>query len=155
MHLNYLNLNKMNFNSKNPHYKKDTLTKMSQNHFMHSVGIQMMDVQEGMVVAQLNVLDAHRQQSLVVHGGVTATIADIAMGFAAYTLVEPNQSTVTSDLSVHYLKPGKGSILEAVGKVIKAGQYLYYCECDIYCFEPSEPKVLIARAQATMCAVPV
>ena len=143
----------MHFNSKNPNYIQDTMSKMSQNHFMHTVGIQLMAIQEGMVTAQLDLVKAHMQQSLVVHGGVTATIADIAMGFAAYTLVEPSQSTVTSDLNVHYLKPGKGQFIEAIGTVIKAGQYLYYCECDVFSFDDVDQKTLIARAHATMCAV--
>jgi acyl-coenzyme A thioesterase PaaI-like protein len=76
------------------------------------------------------------------------------MGFAAYSLVAPNQGTVTADLKLVYLRPGFAGELTARGYVIKAGKMLYFCEADIFCTYNGNTE-LIARGYSTMAAVEV
>lgn len=47
----------------------------------------------------------------IVHGGVTATLLDTAMGTLANKLLPSGYHAVTSQLNVHYIAPGKGEFL--------------------------------------------
>jgi uncharacterized protein (TIGR00369 family) len=80
------------------------------------------------------------------HGGLIATLADLAAGFASVALVQA--PVVTVELKVSYLNSGIGSQLRAVGWVLKAGRRLHFCEAEVWCDE-----VLIAKATATMAVV--
>ncbi|WMM89870.1 PaaI family thioesterase [Heyndrickxia coagulans] len=57
----------------------------------------------------------------IVHGGVTATLLDTAMGVMANNLLPAGQQAVTSNLTIHYIAPGTGSRLKAKAKVIHRG----------------------------------
>lgn len=143
----------MIFEAKNPAYKKVVMDKLAKNHFSQSIGYKMTLVEPGYIEGEIDVMDMHLQQNGFLHGGVTSTLADIVMGFAAYTLVPEGQGVVTSDLKVAYLRPGLGKKILAKGRVIKAGNLLYYCEADIISVNPNGSEDLIARGYSTMCSV--
>jgi uncharacterized protein (TIGR00369 family) len=67
-----------------------------------------------------------------VHGGVLATMADISMGFAAFTLVSETQAVVTVDLKINYINPGIGQTLKAKAQVYKTGSKLIFCKTEIF-----------------------
>jgi len=55
------------------------------------------------------------QNSLgIVHGGVTATLIDSAMGTLAISLLPEGQTSVTTQLNIHYIAPGLGDSLRCV-----------------------------------------
>lgn len=143
----------MEYQSKNPHYRKTLIDKMQQNHFMQYIGLRDTRVEPGYMEAELLLETKHLQQNGYVHGGVISAVADIVMGFSAYAMVAEGEGTVTSDLKIAYLRPGIGSVLLAKGRVIKPGRMLYYCESDIICRSPEGEETLIARGYATMCVV--
>lgn len=143
----------MELESKNPHFKQTVINKMALNHFMNFIGFETTKIEAGYIEGEIQLQQHHMQQSNFVHGGVTSTVADVVMGFAAFTLVPEVQGTVTSDLKVAYLRPGIGNKLIAKGRVIKAGNMLFYCEADIICVHPENGEQLIARGYSTMCAV--
>ena len=143
----------MEYMSKNPHFRKDILVKMQSNHFMQHLGFMVTSIEPGCIEGELILQKIHLQQNGFVHGGVTSTLADIVMGFSAFTLVAEGEGTVTSDLKIAYLRPGVGDKIIAKGKVIKPGNLLHYCESDIYCVQPDTSEVLIARGYSTMCVV--
>ena len=116
--------------------------------FMHLIGADLTRIEPGRIEAELTVGSQHLQQRGFTHGGLVATMADIAAGFAAITLVPDEVGVVTSDLKVSYLNPGVGTRLRAVGWVLKAGRRLHFCEAEVWCDD-----VLIAKASATMAVV--
>lgn len=126
--------------------------KIEGNHFTNYLGIRITSVEAGEVEGQLNLEPYHMQQMDFVHGGVTATLADVVMGFAAFSLVQRGNGVVTADLKVSYLNPGVGNTLVAKGYVIKAGQRLYFCEGEIYSRLPTGD-ILIAKATSIMSMV--
>ncbi|MDP2176607.1 MAG: PaaI family thioesterase [Bacteroidota bacterium] len=139
---------------KNPNFKNTILKKLEKQFFMQHVECQLTEIEHGKVSAEMPIQQFHLQQNGFVHGGVTSFIADLVMGFAAYTMVSENEGTVTSDLKVAYLKPGIGQKLIARGYVIKPGNLLYFCEADIVCINNGE-ETLIARAYSTMCSIKI
>jgi uncharacterized protein (TIGR00369 family) len=141
------------YEAANPNYKQTIEAKFEKNNFSHHIGFKLTRIEVGLVEGELLINEIHKQQTGLVHGGVTSTVADIVMGFAAYSLVAEGQGTVTSDLKIAYLRPGLGQKLIARGRVIKPGKLLYYCEADIICTDEFGTETLVARGYATMCAV--
>lgn len=136
------------FISRNPRYREVILDKIKKQHFMHHIGFSLDRIEAGFVTGQMKNEEHIRQQTGFLHGGATATFADLVMGFAAYSLVSEEEVVVTSDLKISYLNPGVGSIFRAEGQVIKNGKKLIFCEAEIYA-----DHFLIAKASATMAVV--
>ncbi len=122
--------------------------KLTRQHFMHLLGADLTLITAGRVEAELVLAQVHQQQRGFVHGGVTATMADLVAGFAATTLVPDAYGVVTADLRISYLHPGIGQRLRAVGWVLKPGRRLHFCEAEVWCDD-----LLIAKASATMAVV--
>lgn len=57
----------------------------------------------------------------IVHGGITATLLDTAMGGLANMVLPKGQKAVTSNLNIHYIAPGAGSFIKAKVKIIHRG----------------------------------
>jgi len=120
---------------------------------MKHIGCRLTIIEPGHVEAVIDLAKEHQQQIGLVHGGVTATIADVAAGFAGFTLVGPNEHTVTAEIKVSYLRKGRGSRLRAVGRVIKAGTSFHFCEAEVYCQDENGVETLIAKATTTMAVI--
>ena len=69
----------------------------------------------------------------VVHGGVTATLADVAMGHGAAPYVDGVQQCVTVESKIQYLSPARGERLEAESRVLKSGRSLIIMEARVTC----------------------
>ena len=139
--------------TKNPDFEKTIRKKLEKQFFMHHIGFDLTKIEPGYVEGELILEEKHQQQFSYTHGGVTATVADLVMGFAAYSLVSSDEGTVTSDLKISYLRPGSGAKVIGRGKVIKAGNLLHFCEADVICLSETGEETLIARGYATMCVV--
>ena len=122
--------------------------KLKRQHFMHLIGADLTRIESGRIEAELALGQQHQQQRGFAHGGLVATMADLAAGFAATTLVPENFGVVTSDLKVSYLNPGVGQRIKAIGWVLKSGRRLHFCEAEVWCDD-----VLIAKASATMAVI--
>ncbi|RZK27356.1 MAG: PaaI family thioesterase [Hymenobacter sp.] len=122
--------------------------KLERQYFMHLIGADLTRIEPGRIEAELALGQQHQQQRGFAHGGLVATMADLAAGFAAVTLVPDGVGVVTAELKVSYLNPGVGTRLRAVGWVLKAGRRLHFCEAEVWCDD-----VLIAKATATMAVV--
>lgn len=120
---------------------------------MKHINCRLTVIEPGYVEAEIDLDVIHQQQIGLVHGGVTATIADVAAGFAGFTLVGPRQHTVTAELKISYFAKGRGRRLRAVGRVVKPGRSLHFCEADVYCHDEDNRAVLIARATTTMAVI--
>lgn len=139
-------------NSKNPDYKQRILHYLERQRFMNLIGFQLEVIEPGQTAGTLKLEQHHQQQTGLVHGGLTATLADIVAGFAAYTLVPKTHHVVTAELRVSYLNPGKGHQLRAKGWVIKSGNMINFCESEVWC-QSEEGELLIAKASAVMATV--
>lgn len=143
---------KQEFHSQNQEFQQTLAEVLSRQYFMKHVGIQMVDCKDGKTKLKLEVEEKHLQQAHFLHGGVTATLADISMGFSALSLAPADKGMVTVDLHVSFYRPGDGSIIEVEAWVTKPGNLLYFCECSIYSFS-NDQRIEIAKGHSTMCAV--
>mgnify|MGYP001154041780 CR=1 FL=1 len=143
----------MHYEIKNPNYKAVIEDVLSRQFFMKHVGIEIAHIEPGKVLLKLPLQEQHLQQAFMVHGGVTATIADIAMGFSALTLADVGKGMVTADLHISYHRPAKGTTLFAEATVTKPGRLLNFCEALIWTEDEKGNTVEVAKAYSTMCTI--
>jgi len=137
----------------NPAFRETIIAHLEKQEFMKAIGASLTSIELGKVIAEIPLQLMHQQQIGLVHGGVTATIADIAAGFAGFTLVGPDEHTVTAEIKVSYLRPAKGILLRAVGSVMKQGRTMHFCEAHVYCINEHGDEELIAHATTTMAII--
>jgi len=94
------------------------------------LGIEMIDIKEGTAAFKLAVSGRHCNIYGTVHGGILASISDIAMGTTCLTL---GKSIVTIDLNISYIRNSpKGSVLTAVGQLISSGNSIIRTEGKVF-----------------------
>lgn len=76
----------------------------------------------------------------VAHGGVVASLVDVAMGTAAAggNYGTRKRYTVTLELKVNYLAPARGKKLTAEAKVVRGGARTFVVECRVHTDEGVE-----------------
>ena len=89
------------------------------------------------------------QQNGFVHGGVVATLADVAGGFAAFTLFEAGADILTVEIKLNYIAPAAGEALIAHGEVVKSGRTLTIVRSEVFAIDGGAEK-LCAAGQATL-----
>jgi len=127
--------------------------RLKHNHFIEYVGLYAEEIEKGMCCLYVNVKPHHQQHHGFLHGGVTASLCDVATGIAAYTMVSDDKNVVTADLNVSYLHPSVAGKVKAVGTVVKAGKSLIFCDCKIYDLLPNGEEKLIATGRSIMAAI--
>ena len=133
----------------NPNFKSRVERFLERQYFMKLVGFDLNVIEEGRTEGTLDLTQQHQQQTGLVHGGVTATLADIVAGFAAYTVVPEDQHVVTGEIKISYFAPGKGDKLYAKGWVVKQGKKMNFCESEVWDIKGGK-RTLIAKATTTM-----
>ncbi|AIM17576.1 MULTISPECIES: PaaI family thioesterase [Neobacillus] len=57
----------------------------------------------------------------IVHGGITATVLDTAMGSLANYILPEGYGAVTNQLNIHYIAPGIGDFLRCKAEIVHQG----------------------------------
>src|SRR5688572_30269613 len=86
----------------------------------------------GTVTVTCDFDDKLTQQHALFHGGVMATLVDVACGYAALSVMPADREVLTVEFKVNFLKPAKTNRLIAVGRVLHAGRTLTVCEGSVY-----------------------
>lgn len=137
----------------NPGFRGTVKEKLQRQFYVHLLEFKIDTIEIGRIEGHLLLEEKHKQHKGVVHGGVTATLADMVMGFAAISLVPAHHHAVTVDLNASYLNPGVGEALVAKGWVLKQGKKLNFCEAEIFSTDRAGAETLIAKASATMATL--
>lgn len=104
----------------------------TKNRFNHYLGIEIERIDEYGCTAILKIRpELYNSIDGVVHGGVTSTLADVAMGHGAAPHIDGVQQCVTVESKVSYLAPAKGDLLVAESKVLKRGSKLIVMEAHV------------------------
>lgn len=118
---------------------------------MTTIGASVKEVGPGTCCLELPYSEHVTQQHGFFHGGVVASIADTAAGFAAFTTMDEDQQPLTVEFKISLLAPAKGESVEARGRVIKAGRRLRFVQADVFAIESGE-ETLVAIALVTVTA---
>jgi acyl-CoA thioesterase len=103
------------------------------------------DEEEDTYIHRMSVTDELKNRYKILHGGITATFIDTAMGATAVQALGVETSAVTIDLQVHFLSPGKEGWLYAHTKFVKKGKTIITMESKV----KDEQGKLIATASST------
>lgn len=117
---------------------------------MRTFGASLASIEPGTVTIACPFDEPLTQQHGLVHGGVLASLVDVACGYAALTLMPDDREVLTVEFKINFLKPAKTERLIAVGKVVQAGRTLTVCEGSVF---DSTHTRLLARMTATMMSV--
>jgi uncharacterized protein (TIGR00369 family) len=110
--------------------------------YAHLLGIELGELRRGEATLYLKMRDELRRNSGVAHGGAIASLVDTAAAFAILTLLEPDQTTTTIDLTIHYLRPLVEGRATAHARVLRAGRRIIVISIEVL----DETKALAATA---------
>ena len=131
-------------------YKKNVSESFKKQSFLKFIGAKLVDVSPGKIEIEINNNENLHQQKGFFHGGVTTTIADVSMGYAALSLSNDNCEVLTTEFKINLLKPAVGKNLIARSEVIKYGNLLKICQSSVYCVSETNEESLCAFATGTM-----
>ena len=99
--------------------------------FKDVLGVQVESAEDGRARVTLEASPDHLNEGGTVHGGVLASLVDMAMGEAVRSSIGEGDVPATSQLTVTYLRPGKPGALTVTAEVSKQGDNLTICEADV------------------------
>jgi uncharacterized protein (TIGR00369 family) len=111
-----------------------------------TLGFRPVSFGEGTAVFTMDTDPArHGNVMGTLHGGVLATLADSAMGFAFATTLDADETFATLEMKVSFLRPVWRSTLTASATVVQRGRTTGLVECRV----TDERDRLIAHATST------
>lgn len=115
-----------------PDYAERVRQSFDRQGMMGNLGARLADVKPGSAEIRVSFREDLTQQHGYFHGGVSATIADTACGYAAYTLTEADATVLTVEFKVNMLAPARGDELIARARVVRSGKSLIVCSADVF-----------------------
>ena len=98
--------------------------------FVDRLGVQLVSAADGASEVVLPLAADHMNTWAVAHGGVTMTLADVALAMAARSLAGDGVGVVTVEMKVNFMQPGRGE-LRATARVLHRSTTMAYCEGEI------------------------
>lgn len=137
------------FEARDPDFEARVRASFARQQFMAHIGAELASIAPGMCELHLPFNETVTQQHGFYHGGVIGTIADVAGGYAAHSLMGAEDSVLTVEYKLNIMAPGKGDVLIARGEVIRPGRTLTITRADVFAVSKGEES-LIASAQQTL-----
>ncbi len=113
-------------------------------------GFQLVKAERGRAVFRMPVLDLHKQIHRVVHGGVMATLADTAGGFAAFLAAPRHSRVVTIEMKINFLEAVADGEVEADARVLRQGRTTSVVDCNV----TDQDGRLVGKALMTFAVLP-
>ena len=122
--------------------------------FIQHLGAEVTAAALGSVEATLQLHPWMMQQDGVAHAGIGTTFADHAMGAAAYTIMSPDCTPLSVEITVRLFRPTVGAYLRCAAKVIKPGRRVTSVEADVWAVDSHGNETHVMRTAATMAVIP-
>ena len=90
--------------------------------YVRLLGLEFVSAERGTAAFAMEVREELTRMGGILHGGAVVSLLDTAAAFAVHTLIEPSASTVTVDLTVHFLRPASAGRVEARARVLRQGR---------------------------------
>lgn len=68
----------------------------------------------------------------ILHGGITATVIDTAMGAIVHSILPENLAAVTTSLNIHYIAPGIGEFITCKARIDHHGSKTMLVSADVF-----------------------
>jgi uncharacterized protein (TIGR00369 family) len=116
--------------------------------FSQRVGIELVKFTTEGTELRVPIRGGHMQHVGFVHGGVLASLADVALTFAGAAALR-GAAVITSEIKINYIRPALGGELIARANALSAGRSQSVVRCEIYVLQDGVEK-LCAAAQGTI-----
>jgi uncharacterized protein (TIGR00369 family) len=100
-------------------------------HFNQFLGMRLAEEHEDGVTVELPLRPEFQNGYGMLHGGVTAFLADAALGVALQRKLGQRQAA-TVELKINYLRPPQGDTLRARSRFVKMGRTLCVGQVEIH-----------------------
>lgn len=117
--------------------------------FMTLIAGEIVALEPGRCAVAIRARDDLCQQRGLLHGGVTAALADTACGYAAYSLMPAGTTPLTVEFKINLMAPALGERFVATANVLRSGRVLTIVEADVVA-ERCGASAAIARMLATI-----
>ena len=119
--------------------------------FLELLGIRLVRATSDGAELEMVVDERHLRTLGLLHGGVTATLLDTAMGLAALQRAPDSQHAVTVQLNINYIRPAwKGERLVASSLLTHVGRQTSVARGEVH----TDDGQLVAQGTATFLFVP-
>ncbi|MBL0709221.1 MAG: PaaI family thioesterase [Sulfurimonas sp.] len=112
--------------------------------FLKYIGGEVLELGDGYAKLGFDIKQHHKQLFGVVHGGAIATLADHCGWYAAVSVLKKEQTAVTIELKINYLKPADGEVLRAEARVVQKSKRTVFTTIELF-----SQDTLIAYSTAT------
>jgi uncharacterized protein (TIGR00369 family) len=118
--------------------------------FGELVGIQALALGDGRSRWSLAIDRRHYNPNGVLHGGVTFTLTDVAMGSAVFSTLPKGERTTATEVQVRFLRAVTGGTLTAEGEVVSRHERIAVTRADV----TDDKGRLVATATGTFYIFP-
>jgi uncharacterized protein (TIGR00369 family) len=87
----------------------------------------------------------------VVQGGLVTAVLDSAMGGACWSVLDPQETFLTADLRVEFLRPTRPGKLTANGAVVRRTRRVVFCSAELV----DEAGTVTAASRCTQVVLPI
>jgi uncharacterized protein (TIGR00369 family) len=108
-------------------------------------GLSCIETGDGYAIARLAYDDANLRPGGIVPGPSVFGLADVSLWYAVFTRIGLEAMAVTSDMTIHFLRPAVGASLLAKCSLTKVGKRLAHGEVRIW-EDGGDPDRLVAFA---------
>lgn len=122
---------------------------MERLNFNRHLGLRVTKVHKDGVTVECPIRHEFLNMHQTLHGGVTATLVDVAAGFACIAHGD-GQPVTTVELKLNYFLPLTGKKASARAQILRAGSTLYVCRVDVF----NEHRKLAGSGIVTYMRVP-
>ncbi len=116
--------------------------------FIGMLGFQINKMEGGRSDVSVEVRKELLNSAGILHGGLIASLIDSAAGAAAYSLVEEEQLSLTTDLTIAYLTNVSKGVVHCFAEAVYKGSRRIHVEARVECDEK-----LLAKGGASFIIV--
>lgn len=135
-----------------PQWERRVRESFSRQGLMEYLGAELVAVRAGECEIRARYRQELTQQHGYFHAGVTASIADSASGYAAYSLMPADYSVLTVEYKINLVAPAAGDLLIARARVVRSGKTLKICAADVFAVKDGAEN-LCATSLSTIMAI--
>ena len=96
------------------------------------LGFEIQVNEDESVTVTMPVDARHHNPMGTVHGGITSTLADAAMGIAFSRTLLPGQMFATVELKVNFIRPVVETTVRSEGRLVRRGSRVGFAECSLF-----------------------
>ncbi|MCW3474112.1 PaaI family thioesterase [Limobrevibacterium gyesilva] len=119
------------FPPRNPDFAEAVARSFASQGALRVIGAELAVIEPGLCRIRVPYSDAVTQQHGFFHGGVIATVADVAGGYAAMSLCEAGWEVLTVEYKINFVAPASGVAILASGEVVRSGRTLLVTKMDV------------------------